>query len=396
MLLFLSCEKYHINTVYRSRVLPQIGRHTRDSSASEDKPAVADTTIYISAVNVPGNYDWRRDTSYGRVACELLFIKDGERLFSLGTGPGTCLSAAPETHHIMNGHLYTEYNTPGETVICRDGEEVLRYPGREVLKGLLLSGGKLHTLGHDKDGNQLVYRCDGELQFRQEDATVFGDFSSLSTHTGALYDDLGQICFCFKTGSSCFKVADGTVSQLNMSVSATRVADLVTFLGRPYYIGDYTNSVIVFTPSRNITLPTGTKWKDMRLFFRDSDLCIMASNDQGCTICCRVDDIGQAMDTGGFTGGNLFVYPFARSACAVSYERGNLKVQGADGEYLFIRDSSFFFGAGCACMAGESMFVAVTPREAELSPFVWHGGKESPFALDGYITGIDVEISPPS
>ena len=50
----------------------------------------------------------------------------------------------------------------------------------------------------------------------------------------------------------------------------------------------------------------------------------------------------------------------------------------------------------CACMAGESIFLAVTPREEGLQPFVWHAGTRTTCALNGYITGIDVQVSPPS
>ena len=59
---------------------------------------------------------------------------------------------------IREGHLYTDNLDGTETVIRRDGEELFRYPGRESLRGFLLVGGKVHTLGQNLDGDGFAYR----------------------------------------------------------------------------------------------------------------------------------------------------------------------------------------------------------------------------------------------
>lgn len=397
LLLLFSCEKFTLTRVYRTQVLPEIGRHCPDSTTAHDSLVRrADTIVYLSAVSVPASYDWRRDTSYGGVPCELLFLKDGETLFSLATGSGTCVSSSPETHHIIDGQLYTEYNSLSETVICRNGEQLLRYHGREVLRGLIIKDGNIYTLGCDRDRGGLAFRCNGELQFRQDEAVLFGDFSPLSQRTGALYEDAGSICFCFKTPSGCFQVVDGNMKQLKTNVTASRVADLRIFMGQPYYIADYTKSVLISTPLRNYTLPSAVEWKDPHLFFRGKEVWITAGSNRGSSICSSLEGLGAEFSSPTFIGEDLFIYPYAALPFAVSYGNGNLSLQKAGGESIYMRDSSYFFGPGCACMAGEAMFLAVTPREYGQSPFVWHKGVETPCPVEGYITGIDVEISPPS
>lgn len=397
LLLLFSCEKFTLTRVYRAQVLPEIGRHCPDSTTAHDSLVRrADTIVYLSAVSVPASYDWRRDTSYGGVPCELLFLKNGETLFSVSTGASSCVGTSPETHHIIAGQLYTEYNTLSETVICRNGEQLLRYQGREVLRGLLIRDGDIYSLGCDKDKGGVVFRCNGELQFRQDDAVVFGDFSSLSPRSGALYEDEGKICFCFKNGTACFQVLDGGVSQVRTNVTAPRVEDLLIFKGQPYYVANYGKSVLVATPSRNFTLPSDEKWKDIRLFFYKDKPCIIAAGEKERSICCPLLEFALEKEREYFSGEGLFIYPYAPEPYAIGYDGGNLKIQSMGGEYVFVRDSSYFFGHGCACMADGSMYLAVTPREYDQTPFVWHKGVETPCPVEGYITGIDVVISPPS
>ena len=396
VLLLISCEKYTITRVYRATSLPTIGKRMRDTSTARTMPGMGDTVIYLSAVNVPESYDWRRDTSYGAVPCELVFMKNGEPQFSVTTGAKHSVSPSPETHHIMDGHLYTEYNSGTETIICRDGVPLLRYQGREILKGLALRDGCLISLGCDRDRGGVVLRRDGEVLLRQDGGTPFGDFSSLSPRTGALYEDGGKLCFCFKTSTACYKVEDGAMTQVQTNVNASRVVDMRIFLGQVYYIGDYINSALIFTPLRSYSMPTSVRWKDLRLVICNNHPYIVAANDKGECVCKDLRDLDRANLPADFYGDGLFIYPHSDSHYAVSYSEGNLKVQKAVGNYIYVRDSSYYFGAGCACVAGETIFIAVTPREAGQPPFVWHDGTGTPCALNGYITGIEVEVSPPS
>ena len=77
---------------------------------------------------------------------EVLLLADGEILARSSADPD------PERHRARQGHLWTDIVQGKETVVFRDGEEWLRFPGEELLMGFHFSGGKLHTLGQ-RPGN---------------------------------------------------------------------------------------------------------------------------------------------------------------------------------------------------------------------------------------------------
>ena len=79
LLLLQSCEKYTLSRVYRSQVMHNTGG-SRDTIPGSPGHPSADTIVYVSAVTVPGGYDWRRDSLYGSIPCELLFFRNDRLL----------------------------------------------------------------------------------------------------------------------------------------------------------------------------------------------------------------------------------------------------------------------------------------------------------------------------
>lgn len=114
--------------------------------STEDEPSVeTDTTIFVSAIIMNDDYDWRRDTAKRTCGCELVLLKDKEKILSLEVSEDNFISPDPDMHHIIDGHLYTDFSTKCETIIKCDGSIILRYPGREYLCGLLLKDGFIYT-----------------------------------------------------------------------------------------------------------------------------------------------------------------------------------------------------------------------------------------------------------
>ena len=401
--LLQSCEKYPLARVYRVQVLAGNTRHdgVRDTTVhTEDEPfaRVQDKAVYVSAVSVPQTYNWRRDTSYGGVTCELLLFKNGDLVQSFKTGESAFISAAAQTHHLLGGHLYTEYINGQETVICRDGTEIIRYTGREILRGLLVAEDGVYTLGLDRDEGGFAYRKDGGVLIRQNNCTVFGDFNnSACGSTGALYYNDGSIFFCFRTASACYYVRDSQLNQASSPVGAARLLDFRVFGRDLYFVADYMNTKIVYAPKRNYILPALFPWTDASLLCVNGEVWVIAgSSGSGGTLCCRIEDLPSAGTGAVFPGSDNFIYPLEQSTYAVGYSRGNLRVQDSGGQILFARDSSYYFGRACAAGAGRDFYVLVTPREEGSPPFVWHGGKRDVYDINGYLTAIEVEISLPS
>ena len=392
LLLMQSCEKFSLNNIYRNEHLTD---HGRDSLAGRDHAAQADTTVFVSAVLVPENYDWRRDTAYGAVPCEVEVLKNGVRQFVARAGADEPISISPSSHHLFGGHLYTERATESGTIICRDGEPYFSYPERELLKGLLIKNGIVHTLGKDLDGGGFYYRRNGEIVLSQSGAVIFGDFVNPAYgRSGALYENDGAVCFCFRNSSTCYTVRDGEMLAMRANVRASRVKDMRLIGSSCYYVADYTTSMLVFSPSRTYTLPTGITWQTVSVFARDGIPWIVA--DSPAKTICRPLEQEEEQDAGmQFPGNGNFVYPGDSRIFSISCDGSIISLRDDNGELLFIRDSTFFFGPLCAQCTGDQMYMLVNPREREETPFIWQGDKEIPCDLNGYLTGIEVEISPP-
>ncbi len=393
LLLLQSCEKYTLSRVYRAQVMYNNGGGRGTVADSTEAPK-GDTSVFVSAVSVPKDYDWRRDSLYGAVPCELRLMKNGVPVFSMQTGE--IASSSPDTHHILDGHLYTEFASPDGTVICRDGKELFRYPRRETLKGLLVRGEDVYTLGHSLDDGSLNYRRNGEMLLRQDSGEAFGDFSMPGYgRNGALYENGGKVCFCFKTPSACYAVSDGAMYNVRTSVSVFRIKDMRMFAQATYYVADYASAVMVFSSSRTRTLPTDNAWQRVSLFPRDGTVWFAA--DSPSTAICRPLDQAELGSAGvRFSGNDNFIYEGESRFYSAACDGGTLSIRNDAGEILFIRDSTFFFGRNSVFCAGDELYALVNPRERGEPPSVWHRGRTVEYGINGYLTCLEVAVSPPS
>ena len=107
-------------------------------SSGEGQPQEAGISYYLAAAVYPDGYDWLKDPQYGSVDCEILLLEeDGDEVLRFQTGHEYGISTDADMIRCSGAHVFTDYSTEGETVIGRDGEEIFRYPGREMLKGFL-------------------------------------------------------------------------------------------------------------------------------------------------------------------------------------------------------------------------------------------------------------------
>lgn len=158
----------------------------------------ADTVLYMTAVEFPEGYDWRRDTSFREVQGRLVLYRDSLRILEFPAGPGYPAGLDPDLHHFVGGHIYTESCTGDETVIGRDGETLFSYPGRELLCGLLVEGDDVYTLGRSRSGKGFSLRRNGEELFSRPDGGIAAHFSANPLYlSGALYRDRGHMYFSY-------------------------------------------------------------------------------------------------------------------------------------------------------------------------------------------------------
>ena len=172
---------------------------TGDSRKDETSPA-SGPRVVLTAVSFPEEYDWKRDTASGAVrGARVLLLQGQDTLLCISAGAGTVVGTAPDMIHFIDGHLFTEYSDASSTVICRDGEELFRCPGREMLKGLIVSDGALYTLSQPRSGTGgFRLRRDGELLYERQDGVVAGSVGDpgYGDH-GALYRVGDDVVFGF-------------------------------------------------------------------------------------------------------------------------------------------------------------------------------------------------------
>lgn len=390
-----SCEKFSITRYYRSQIIDGQRHGSPDDPPGPPSP---DTIVYVSAVVMPENYDWKRDTAFGAVKGEVMLLENGIPLFTLPTGPQAEIDTDPLTHHLIDGHLYTEYAGTNETVIRKDGELLLRYPVAEVLKGLIIREDGIYTLGREVDGNGFSYRRNGELLLHQSEGVIFGDFQDPSCGpSGALVSDYEDyICFAFKTPANCYRSVDAQLYQVKMTVAPARVKDMVVHMLGAYFVADYTSAMMATTPSRHMPFPTMYKWNDVKVFFEDDTMWYIGENSIGNTVCGPIERPSGSNPDVEFVGCNNYLFRGSGGMFAVSGNNGTLMVQKEGQGIIYERDSTYVFGKNCAASLGNSLYVLVNPKEDACKPYVWHDGEKMALNVNGYLTGISLDVSLPN
>ena len=190
----LSCHCIKEYGDLKSRPLPR-----QDYTVYPEELQPNDTSIYISFIRMLDDYDWRRDTALRTDGCELVLMKNMQEILRIPVNEENCISPDTDMHHIIDGHLYTDYSTRDETIIKCDGKILLKYPGREYLCGLTYRDGDLYTLGQNRNGGGFSLRKNGEVQYKKTGGYIVGSFTNTTYGTGgALFEVDGELCFTYK------------------------------------------------------------------------------------------------------------------------------------------------------------------------------------------------------
>ena len=361
-------------------------RHaSRPGDASSSSGAtVRDTTFLVSAVSFPRTYDWQRDSSFGAVACTLRLYRNWRTVLKIPAGAGTRISSAPDCHHIIENSIYTEYADRYGTTVKKDGTEVCSWNEPEKLQGLLYRDGVLHTLGVTRSAGALCYRRDGEIVLKVDSAILLGGFGTNGrTATGALYEDSGTVCFAYKTElggiSTAWVYKDGKVEAV-LTAPEIRILDAKMLEGEcaVLYNQLYSSVLSVDGKARTISDGAGVYWQDGELIRYEG----------------RIAVAGTYLNYKGYPRGGL-----GWEDCVLGLNENTPYIY-CDGEHFIglaqppvQHTDCYFFNRSCACQLGESIAVALTPREVGKLPFVLLGDKVQKFNLYGYLSSIAVEIN---
>ena len=303
------------------------------------KESVSDTVLYMTAVEFPEDYDWRRDTSFGEVSGRLVLFRDSVRILEIPASPGSLASLDPDLHHFVDGHVYTESCSGEETFIGKDGEVLFSYPGRELLCGLVVEGEHVYTLGRNRSGSGFSFRLNGEELFSRPDGGIAAHFSARPEYlSGALYRDGGHLYFSYwqpledgGNNRAWYVVEDGVESRVE-------VPD-----GRMYDIrirdGDPVITLIKSSPLGVYSYYEGS-WKDVVAVSKEGRLTVYSP-----------------------------IWPTSH--------------------YIGMR--MLFLSFRNACLSGHRLYIAMNPLDGDERPFLWRDG-EVLYHIDihGFITEVSL------
>ena len=346
--------------------------------------------LWVSAVEYPEGYDWKRDTARGIVSCRLVLFKDGDRSLELPVRGG--VSPDGDMHRIANGHLYTDDISGGETLLHCDGKELFRYAGRETIRGFFIgSGGEVHTLGQNRSGPGFTYRIDGKIIHEEPTGTLFGEPGSGPFRSGAFCLD-GGVSFGFSTsGGRICLWHDGNVEELELQ-EPQKVFDLRLIGGKAVVVYSSNGSPFRIRDGDKDSAPTNLQVVQARILPDDAG---------GFRIVFR-HRVASGDEYDALIGTDGKVLPYQNAGFRVEAVLDGKSYVGMDREgrvaticWKGTMDKPetgrwSLMGRECIWMDETDAWVALTGQPPDC-PAMWHGGEWTTLLMNGYLTGVVYE-----
>lgn len=387
------------------RITPGIDDPEISGSTTPETPEpifVTDTTIFLSGLEYPDGYDWRRDTAYGKVNAAIVLFKGNERILTINTGGSSGIISSEDRHHLIKDHIYTEALVGDKTSIGCDGHELFAYKGREMLRGLLMLDKDIYTLGQSLDGKGFSYRKNGKVLMARDDSIILGQMSSNPFYSsGALYLDGDRICFCYGTeqedGTYVWsKVTDGMVKELKPTWPPSELFDIRIIDGEVFWLR-------CMPVSRECILINGANETLIGAKGSAAKLCALGADMDGNIAVSGQFKKDRQWETGFWTPATGFRVMFGESYHYlmdgkwghVSYlPDGSLNMNCPGSSSLRIPGEGFFYSSfRNAAPAGDKLVIALNPVKPEQSPGFWLDGKWTEVVLHGFLTGVHAELT---
>lgn len=238
----LSCDRMEPDvTVRRSRVFPhhEGGGRKAGSSGGEAPDPVPGPGWYLTAVDYPAGYDWRRDSARADIRGRLLLLRlpDSpsvsvpaafDTVLALEAGKGRAVSLDPDRHHFTGGHLYTECITELGTVYRRDGQTIHIAREREYVRGILARGEDLYVLSQRLDNGGFILRRNWKPLLTRDGGRLHGSAGDPAFgRSGALFPDLNRVCFFYEDpAGQWILVRDGKEEVVTLPPQLTHLYDI--------------------------------------------------------------------------------------------------------------------------------------------------------------------------
>lgn len=361
-------------------------------SAGEEEPAPIKTR-YVTGVEYPEGYDWKPDIGYGADGAVLFLMEGEERILELQVGYDNAVSADADMHRCINGHLYTDFSTEQETIVKRDGVELFRYFGREMIVSMAERPDGIYTLGKPRAGTGWTYRKNGEIILHKGVGSILH----------GLHTDGDRLCFSYMdiiesvSGSLViyYIVRDGVPESIRTTDIVSEIDDAISLDGATMYLAelDRGNGYALFTDSdgEGLEMPHG------------------GDNISGCRF---LTESGQIFISGYISGSPEYGDSFwkgtsylcssgtAYKVCGCSIDDGECCYAArepfngstvrifADGNTRLLAPSyEFIYGTAFTAYRG-SCCAAIADRNNGNRPMLWTDGELKDYDFNGVFTSI--------
>ncbi len=208
-----------------------------DSQVEDPEPPVkVRDTLYVTGVEYPDGYDWYQDSEYGEVRCFIFLEKEGKKILRVPVGYEYETASDVDMHRCFDGHLYTDYSSDTETVFKKDGKEIFRYSGREMIVSFYVTEGNVYTLGTSRSGEQgLTLRINGQKEAFYETGVLLSGF-----HEGKEGVSFAFACESSDSvsGYEYYFYSGGSLVKFAAEPDVLRVLDACMDGGKLYYVAE--------------------------------------------------------------------------------------------------------------------------------------------------------------
>lgn len=358
-----------------------------------EPPEAEDITVFNFALaEYPEGYDWLRDTEYGTVDCEIVMLdQEMKEMHRFKAGYYHDVATDIDMVRCLGGHVFTDYSTSGETVIKRDGVEIIRYAGREMMAGFIEKDGSVFTLGVSRDGTGWTYRRNGEVLASSGEGQIMNGLymDNGSMHFGYRIDETVD----YRTVRRYFAVKDG----VKMELTGTGDEEIVDFRSLKGSM-----NVLTFNPGTGEAFLSEGYLKsaldDTRVTIRSMDF--LTADDLSAHACGQVDDSGGGTRTAVWKGARLFdILGSSFKVIALHVEKNDMSAVGYYGddidsqflyrnaEYIPLPEGYRLDSEGCAVFTEGHYCLCLNPSSAGLPPVFIIDGRQYEVDINGCFLG---------
>lgn len=354
---------------------------SRQETGGGTEPEEDSSSLSICGVRVPEGYDWRKDTAIGiNPECSIVLFRGLEEVLSFPAGYDNCVSTDPDTHHLIEGHLYTEFSTVSSTVLKKDGTEILRIPGRFRFAGICPTPDGLLTLMEKRDGVGFRFYRDRELVIERNDASLFGSFlDSSRPETGALSFYEGSSYFAYKAtlaGYTSYHVVKGNLDTEFPWMMDLNLQDLRVIGGTVYPLFKYNYGFTFLKANDYQILFDRYVWSDdIRLFDMNGKPGVAGTGKRGQSAPQNLVLSADCITASEEKTGEWYIISAG--------DRFELVDSQPDDWYIFTPGSLRYYEGELYCVK--------SPRNIQMKEcLLTIGSNYYPVKLNGYLTGVSI------